>query len=101
MLLSDHWNLTLEYSRRFSIHGDSYTSTFRRIKKIKVPEITHEYTFVALDSTGFKTTIRGDWLSNKWAKKSKGWIKLHVSSDTDKIMASRMSITSEKSHHAT
>jgi hypothetical protein len=70
----------------------SYTSIFRRIRKIKVPEIINPSSSVAIDSTGFKTIIRGDWLSNKWAKKRKGWIKLHVYADTDKIMVSRMSL---------
>ena len=79
----------------------SYTSIFRRIRKIKVPDIMNPSSSVAIDSTGFKTTIRGDWLSNNWAKKRKGWIKLHVSADTDRIMASRISITKEHSHDAT
>ena len=79
----------------------SYSSIFRRIRKIKVPEIMNASSSVAVDSTGFKTTIRGDWLSNKWAKKRKGWIKLHVSADTDRIMASRISLTAEHSHDAT
>ena len=79
----------------------SYTSIFRRIRKIRVPETLNPSSSVAIDSTGFKTTIRGDWMSNKWAKKRKGWIKLHVSADTEKIMASRISITREHSHDAT
>ncbi|QRF76199.1 Transposase DDE domain protein [Thermoplasmatales archaeon] len=83
------------------IPGISYSSIFRRIRKIKVPEIMNPSSSVAVDSTGFKTTIRGDWLSNKWAKKRKGWIKLHVSADTERIMASRISITMEHSHDAT
>jgi hypothetical protein len=66
-----------------------------------MPEIMNPSTSVAVDSTGFKTTIRGDWLSNKWAKKRKRWIKLRVSADTEKIMASRISITRENSHDAT
>jgi transposase len=79
----------------------SYSSIFRRIRKIRVPEIMNASSSVAVDSTGFKTTIRGDWLSNKWSKKRKGWIKLHVSADTEKIMASRMSLTAEHSHDPT
>ena len=54
----------------------SYTSIFRRIRRIKVPEIMNPSSSVAVDSTGFKTTIRGDWMTNKWSKKRKGWIKL-------------------------
>lgn len=66
-----------------------------------MPEIMNASSSVAIDSTGFKTTVRGDWLSNKWAKKGKGWIKLHVSADTERIMASRISITSDNRHDAT
>ena len=40
-------------------------------------------------------------MSNKWAKKRKGWIKLHVSADTERFMASRISLTAEHSHDAT
>ena len=49
----------------------SYSSIFRRMRKIRVPEIMHPCVSVAIDSTGFKTTIRGDWMSNKWSKKRK------------------------------
>jgi len=79
----------------------SYTSIFRRIRKIRVPEIIHPCTSVAIDSTGFKTTIRGDYLSSKWGKKRKGWIRLHVSADTERALASRISITKEHNHDAT
>jgi len=85
----------------------SYTSIFShthpyswRIRRIKVAEIFHPCASVAIDSTDFETTIRGNWLSNKWAKKREGWIKLHVSADADRIMASRTSITTEKIHDA-
>ena len=43
----------------------SYSSIFSRIRKIMVPEIMNASSSVAVDSTGFKTTIRGDCLSNK------------------------------------
>ena len=76
----------------------SHTSIFRRIRKIKVPEIMNLSSSVAVDSTGFKNIIRGNWLSNKWARKR--WIKLHVSADTEKIMVSRISLTTENSHGA-
>ncbi|MCL4420980.1 MAG: hypothetical protein M1477_04760 [Candidatus Thermoplasmatota archaeon] len=37
----------------------SYTSIFRRIREIKVREIMNPTSSVAMDSTGFKTAIRG------------------------------------------
>ena len=79
----------------------SYTSIFRRIRKIRVPEIINPSSSVAIDSTGFKPTIRSDWLSSKWSKKRKGWIKLHVSADTERILVSRISLSTEISHDAT
>ena len=41
------------------------------MRKIKVPEISNSSASVAIDSTGFKTTIRGDWLSDKCDKKER------------------------------
>ena len=79
----------------------SYSSIFRRIRKIRVPEIMNPSSSVAVDSTGFKSTMRGNCISNKWAKERKGWIKLHVSADTERIMSYRISITRENSHDAT
>ena len=49
----------------------TYSAIYLRIRKIKVPEICKPSAYVAIDSTGFKTTIRGDWLSDKWEKKIK------------------------------
>lgn len=55
----------------------------------------------AIDSTDLKTSIRRDWMSNKWSKKWKGRIKLHVYADTEKIIASHIYISSEKNQYAT
>ena len=76
----------------------SNSSIFRRIRNIKVPEIMNTFS-VAIDSTGFKTTIRGDWMSNKWAKKRRGWIKLHVSADTERIMALKPLFLRDRTQH--
>ena len=63
-----------------------------------IPEIMNTSSSVAIDSTGFKTTIRGDCMSNKWAKKRKGWIKLHCPEDLERIMASPVSVTNKNGH---
>ena len=47
----------------------TYSAIYLRIRKIQVPEICNPSASVAIDSTGFKTTIRGDWLSDKCDKK--------------------------------
>ena len=49
----------------------TYSAIYLRIRKIKVPEICKPSASVAIDSTGFKTTIRGDWLSDKCDKKER------------------------------
>ncbi len=82
------------------IPGISYTSIFRRIRKIRVPEILNPSVSIAVDSTGFKTTIRGDWLSDKWGRKRRGWIKLHASVDTESVAAQKIVITTEHMHDA-
>lgn len=78
----------------------SYSSIFRRIRKVRVPDI-HPSVPVAIDSAGFTTTIRKDWLYSKWSRERGGRIKPHVSADTERIMASCFSITREKSYDAT
>ncbi len=75
------------------IPGISYTSIFRRIRKISVPEILNPSVSIAVDSTGFKTTIRGDWLLDKWGKKRRGWIKLHASLSTESVAAQKIITT--------
>ena len=89
------------YNEILGIPRTSYSSIFKRIRNINVLKIRNAFSCVAIDSTGFKTTIRGDWMSNKLAKKRKSWIKLHVSADTERIMVSRISLTAEHSHDAT
>ncbi len=76
----------------------TYSALYLRIRKIKVPEICNPSASVAIDSTGFKTTIRGDWLSDKWGKKRKGWIKLHASVDIKHVNAQKIAITSAHMH---
>ena len=49
----------------------TYSAIYLRIRKIKVPEICKPSASVAIDSTGFKTTIRGDCLSEKCDKKER------------------------------
>ena len=67
------------------------------VRKIKVPEICSPSASVAIDSTGFKTTMRGDSL-DRWEKKRKGWIKLHASVDINHVNAQKIAITSTHMH---
>ena len=53
-----------------------------------------------IDSTGFKITIRGDYLSTKWKKPRKGWSKLHAVISINDASAMSFSITDEHVHDA-
>lgn len=53
---------------------------------------------VIIDSSGFKITQRGDWLASKWSKKRKGWIKMHVAIDAERMNVVSLTISDEFSH---
>ncbi len=83
----------------------SYVAIFHRIRSIPIYGIMDEINkdarygiTVIIDSSGFKITDRGDWLSSKWNRKRKGWIKMHVAIDADKMNIVSLSITDERSH---
>ena len=83
----------------------SYVAIFHHIRSIPIYGIMDEINkdarygiTVIIDSSGFKITDRGDWLSSKWNRKRKGWIKMHVAIDADKMNIVSLSITDERSH---
>ena len=83
----------------------SYVAIFQRIGSIHIYGIMEEINkdardgiTVIIDSSGFKITDRGDWLSSKWNRKRKGWIKMHVAIDGDTMNIVSLSITDEHSH---
>jgi hypothetical protein len=60
-------------SKIFRFPEMSFTSIYRRIRKI-IPETGNDNKGVlaAIDSSGFKITLRGYYLGNKWHKNKKG-----------------------------
>ena len=82
-----------------NIKSISYSEIFRRIRKIK-PEINNINSKLdcIIDSTGYKITIRGDYLGHKWHKKRKGWLKLHVIISLKDITVLSFTITDEHTH---
>ena len=63
--------------------------------KVVNTENNSENVECAIDSTGFKITIRGDYLGNEWNRRRKGWMKLHVIVDINNIRVLTISITDE------
>ena len=88
------------FSGIMGLNAIHYTSIFRRIRNMEVMNTENNFENVecAIDSTGFKITIRGDYLGNKWNRRRKGWIKLHVIVDVNNIRALTFSITDEHIH---
>jgi transposase len=79
-----------------------YTSIFRRIRKIipKLLKVNVKAVDCAIDSTGFKITISGDYLGNKWHKHRRGWGKLHAVISIHNVSVLSSSITDEHVHDA-
>ena len=90
------------FARITGIATVCYTSIFRRIRKI-IPGIeSHDGKPVdcAIDSTGFKITIRGDYLGSKWKKARRGWSKLHAVISINDVSVISFAITDEHVHDA-
>ncbi len=76
---------------KLEIKVPDYSTIDRRIGKLNIPvdiDRSAKAYELAIDSTGFKVTNRGEWLRQKWAVK-RGWIKLHIAVDvkTKKIIS--------------
>ncbi|AKA48367.1 transposase [uncultured archaeon] len=90
------------FSRISGIRTVCYTNIFRRIRKI-VPTLPHtdgKPVDCAIDSTGFKITIRGDYLGTKWNRRRRGWNKLHAVISIHDVSVLSFSITDEHVHDA-
>ena len=88
-------------SKIFKFPKISFTSIYRRIRKI-IPEIENDNNNVlaAIDSSGFKITLRGDYLENKWHGKRKRWVKLHAIININNFNIIDYSITNEHNNDA-
>jgi hypothetical protein len=85
------------FARITGIRSVSYTSIFRRIRKI-LPQLPHyhgKYVDCAIDSTGFKITIRGDYLGTKWNRKRRGRSNLHAVISINDVSVMSFAITDE------
>lgn len=85
----------------------NYTTINRRINSLNIKikgdgnkskEFEDEYIVIAMDSTGIKVTNRGQWMTDKWNVRKKGYLKIHVvvNVKTKKILA--MKVTDEHVH---
>ena len=88
-------------SRVTGILSLSYSSLFKRIRSIiPVLDTGGGKVYGAGDSSGFKITIRGDYLGSKWKKRKKGWQKLHVVVSIHDVSVIAFTITDEHGNDA-
>jgi hypothetical protein len=76
-----------------------YTTLWRRITTMPIPIppfSEKEDVVVAVDSTGFKVTNRGDWMREKHGKQRRGWLKVHIAVDVESKRLVSIEITDEK-----
>ena len=81
-------------------HPLSYVAIFQRIRGIPISGMIEEINgapkegmTLIIDSSGFKMTQRGDWLSTKWPHRRKGWLKMHVAIDAERMNVVSLTIT--------
>ncbi len=83
----------------------SYVAIFQRIRGIPISGMIEEINgssrdgmTVIIDSSGLKITQRGDWLTNKWHTKRKGWLKIHVAIDAERMNVVSLTVSKEFAH---
>jgi len=81
------------------VNVPSYPTLWRRCSSMEasagVPADARER-IAAVDSTGIKVTVRGQWMREKW-KVHKGWLKLHVLTDVHSNEILSFTVTDERS----
>ncbi len=63
------------------IKAPDHTTIWKRLSKGEAgPVVPPRRAIVAIDSTGFSTTLRGEWMRDHWHKR-RGFVKAHVAVD--------------------
>ena len=83
-------------SNVLSIDVPDHSTLNRRIRKLTIPVDTSSNNIyeLAIDSTGYKVSDRGDWIREKW-KKRKGYIKLRIAVDIKSKKIVNIEVTDE------
>ena len=79
-----------------------YSTLWKRCNEFESKKATSDgkrKRVVAIDSTGIKVTMRGEWMRNKW-KVRRGWLKLHILTDIETNEILSFIVTDERSGDA-
>lgn len=78
-----------------------YTAIHKRICKLDITikaDASKGNIELVVDSSGIKLTNRGEWLTHKWQKHRKGFLKIHVGVDVQTKQVLAVKITDEHTH---
>lgn len=78
----------------------TYSAIWKRVNKLHIkinPKLGKDI-IIAIDSTGIKVTNRGEWMRQKWQKRIRGFLKIHVAVDIKSKQITGLEITDGKSH---
>lgn len=82
------------------IKTPTYSAIWKRVNKLHIkinPKLGKDI-IIAIDSTGIKVTNRGEWMRQKWQKRIRGFLKIHVAVDVKSKQITGLEITDGKSH---
>jgi len=78
---------------------DHITIWRRLASERAAPVVPPRKAIVAVDSTGFSTTVRSEWLRDKW-RKHRGFVKAHVAIDVNTLDVLAVVVTDDTVHDA-
>lgn len=85
------------FSKVWSIEVPDYSTLNRRVRRLTIPidlDASKSVYELAIDSTGYKVSNRGDWVREKW-KRRRGYVKLHIAVDVKSKKIVSLEVTDE------
>ena len=83
---------------KLGIKVPDHSTIHRRIRKLSIPidiDTSGKVFELAIDSTGYKVTNRGEWMRHKW-KRRRGYVKLHIAVDVRSKKVIALEVTDER-----
>lgn len=83
-----------------TVEAPDFTTIWKSLaSEPEEPVVPPRTAVVAIDSTGFSTTVRSEWLRDKWRKR-RGFVKAHVAVDVASLEVLGVVVTDDSVHDA-
>jgi len=82
---------------KLGVKVPDYSTINRRVRSLTIPvdlDGSSSVYELAVDSTGYKVSNRGDWVREKW-KRRRGYVKLHIAVDVKSKKIVSLEVTDE------